>query len=152
MSELLPSDDSLNALSGTTDADTGVQFVAIYESPYYTSFYRMIAQLLTVARRAGDFRVFQDGSATFGVRAGRFTSSAGAVVLYAGSQTQALTDNAVNSIYLDDAGELTVETYGFPTAAHLPLATITVTSGSYDLEDIVDCRGACLFRALPDAV
>lgn len=149
MSELFPTDDALNALSGTTDADSGVPFVAIYESPYYTSFYRMVAQLLQVARRAGDFRIYKDGDATFGVRTGRFADSSGQSVVYAGAQTQALTDNATNSIYLTDAGALTVATDGFPASAHLPLATIVIASGSYDLDDIVDCRGACLFRALP---
>ncbi len=149
MSEQFPTDDALNALSGTTDADAGVPFVAIYESPYYTSFYRMISQLLNVARRAGDFRIYKDGDTTFGVRAGRFGDSSGQPVVYAGAQTQALTDNATNSIYLDDTGTLTVATDGFPAAAHLPLATIVVASGSYGLSDIVDCRGVCLFRVLP---
>ncbi len=149
MSEQFPTDDALNALSGTTDPDSGVPFVAIYESPYYTSFYRMVSQLLQVARRAGDFRIYKDGDSTFGVRAGRFGNSSGQTVIYAGAQTQTLTDNATSSIYLDDTGVLTVATDGFPASAHLPLATITVASGSYGLDDIVDCRGVCLFRALP---
>ena len=59
MTELYPSDATLNALSGTTDAEQEVLFVTTGESPYYTSFYKMLHRLLNVARRAADLRVFK---------------------------------------------------------------------------------------------
>jgi hypothetical protein len=71
MNELYPSDSQLNALSGLCDAEQEVLYVATGESPYYTSFYKMLYRLLDVARRGGDFRVYKDGDLTFGVRAGR---------------------------------------------------------------------------------
>jgi len=65
MSELYPSDADLNALSGTADAEQGVAYPTIFESPYYTTFYKMLYRLLDVARRAGDLRVCKDGDLTF---------------------------------------------------------------------------------------
>lgn len=155
MSELYPSDAALNALSGTSDGEQEVPYVPIGQAPYYTSFYRMQQRLLNVARRAGDFRVYKDGDLTFGVRPGRF-SDGGAAAAFAGASARALTNNAVNSIYLTAGGQVTVCTTGFPSPSatpHLRLATIATGSfsangvgGAYDFEDIVDVRGEALYR------
>ena len=72
MTEQYPSDADLNALSGTDDSGQEVTYPTIYESPYYTTFYKMLYRLLDVARRAGDLRVYKDGDLTFGVRAGKY--------------------------------------------------------------------------------
>ncbi len=146
MPELYPSDAELAALSGTTDAEQEVLFVPIGESPYYVSFYKMLHRLLDVARRAGDLRVYKDGDLTFAVRAGRFMDGSTARD-YAGASGQALTNNATNYIYLTPAGTLTVNTTGFPdpaTTAHLPLATIVTSAGSYGFADLTDYRGRAL--------
>ncbi|MCD4823585.1 MAG: hypothetical protein K8S55_03190 [Phycisphaerae bacterium] len=143
MTESYLTDSELNALSGTSDFEQEVAFPTIYESPYYTSFYKMLYRLLDVARRAGDLRVFKDGDLTFGVRAGRYLNGDTAVN-YAGVSEQSLTNNATNYIYLTAAGVLTVNTTGFPTASatpHLPLATIVTAAGVYDHDDITDYRG-----------
>jgi hypothetical protein len=143
MTELYPPDADLNALSGTTDADQGVAYPAIYESPYYTTFYKMLYRLLNVARRAGDLRVYKDGDLTFGVRAGAFMDG-DTTREFAGATGQSLTDNAANAIYLTPAGVLTVATGGFPTPSttpHIRLAEITTAGGSYDFDDITDHRG-----------
>ena len=58
MNELYPSDAQLNALSGLNDAEQEVLFIATGESPYYTSFYKMLYRMLDVSRRAGDLRVY----------------------------------------------------------------------------------------------
>ena len=146
MTEQYLTDSELNALSGTSDAEQGIAYPTIYESPYYTSFYKMLYRLLDVARRAGDLRVFKDGDLTFGVRAGRYLNGDTAVN-YAGAAEQSLTNNATNYIYLTAAGTLTVNTTGFPTASdtpHLPLATILTAAGVYDHDDITDYRGRAL--------
>ncbi len=143
MSELYPPDADLNALSGTTDAAQGVAYPAIYESPYYTTFYKMLYRLLDVARRAGDLRVYKDGDLTFGVRAGTFMDG-DTLREFAGATGQSLTDNATHAVYLTPAGVLTVSTSGFPapsTTPHIRLAEITTAAGSYDFNDISDCRG-----------
>jgi len=150
MSEVYPSDADLNALSGTSDAAQGVLYPTIGESPYYTSFYKMLSRLLLVATRAGDLRVYKDAAATFGVRAGKFYDG-DTLVAYAGTTGQSLTNNQTNYIYLhDNAGtwEVAVNTTGFPAPSsvnHIPLATIYLDAGAYDPTDIVDYRGAAMF-------
>ena len=148
MTELYPSDASLNALSGTADPEQQVHYPAIGESPYYTSFYKMLHRLLNVSRRAGDLRVYQDGPLSFGVRAGQFADG-DTVTSYAGSSGNALTEGATNHIYLTAGGVLTVSTVGFPDPSaepHIPLATIATAAGGYAQGDIVDCRGRALLH------
>ncbi len=143
MTEVYPSDDSLNALSGTSDAQQGVFFPTIGESPYYTSFYKMLHRLLAATVRAGDLRAYKDGTLTFGVRAGKFIDG-DTVRNYAGASEQALTNNQTNYIYVIADGTLTVNTTGFPTPSatpHIPLATILTAAGEYDHDDITDYRG-----------
>jgi hypothetical protein len=157
MSELYPTTTDINALSGTSDSEQEVLYPAIAESPYYTSFYKMLYRLLDLARRAGDLRVYKDGDLTFGVRAGSIAVG-DTVTTYAGASGQALTDDATNYIYLTGAGVLTVNTTGFPApsaAAHVRLATVATgtaseagASGSYDFVDITDCRGSALASVL----
>jgi len=157
MAEQYPTDVTLNALSGSTDGQQEVAYPTIAESPYYTSFYKMLYRLLDVARRAGDLRVFKDGTNTFGVRAGKVMVGDTAVEFDQASG-QSLANDATNYIYLTAAGTLTVNTTGFPgpsTTPHLPLATIAVGSESeaqvddeYDFVDITDYRGVSMFRVL----
>ncbi len=128
-------------------------YVPTGESPYYTSFYKMQLRLLDVARRAGDLRVYKDGALTFGVRAGQFMDGAAARD-FAGAAGQSLADDATNYIFLTAAGVLTVNQAGFPSpldAAHIPLATITVSGGDYAHGDIVDYRGRAIF-GVPSAM
>jgi len=152
MTESYPSDQLLNALSGTTDAQQEVLFLPIGEAPYYTSFYKMLYRLLDVARRAADLRVYKDaaGALKFGVRPGRWLNGDTAVN-YAGASNQTLADNATNYVHLTAAGTLTVNQSGFPVPSatpHLPLATVatgtasaTGVAGFYAHEDITDYRG-----------
>jgi hypothetical protein len=150
MNELYPSDAQLNALSGLNDAEQEVLFIATGESPYYTSFYKMLYRLLDVSRRAGDLRVYKDGDLTFGVRAGRFCDGA-TTRDFAAASGQALTDNSTNSIYIATDGTLVVSTGGFPAAGatpHIPLAAIVTAGGVYSLADITDYRGRSMFQPL----
>jgi len=151
MTELYPTDAQLNDLSGTTDNEQEVLFIPTGESPYYTSFYKMLYRLLDVARRAGDLRVYKDGALTFGVRPGRYLKGDTAVN-YVGSTGNALTNNATNYIYLDADGTLTVNTTGFPSISetpHVRLASIVTSAGDYSINDgdITDCRGWAMFAA-----
>lgn len=143
MTELYPTDTDLNALSGTSDADQEVAYPAIYESPYYTTFYKMLYRLLDVARRAGDLRVYKDGDLTFGVRAGTFMDG-DTVRAFVGATGQSLTDNATNCIYLTPEAALVVSSSGFPAPSaspHIRLAEIVTAGGEYGLDDITDLRG-----------
>ncbi len=145
MTEIYPTDSELNALSGTLDAEQEVLFVTTGESPYYTSFYKMLYRLLDVSRRAGDLRVCKDGDLTFGVRAGTWPDG-DTIVTKAQLSAQSLTDNATNYIYYTSTGVLTVNTTGFPATPHLPLAEIATSAGTYDLENITDRRGSLFVR------
>jgi len=150
MTEVYPSDTELNALSATADTEQEVLYIPTGESPYYTSFYKMLYRLLDVARRAGDLRVYKDGELSFGVRAGRFMDG-DTPRQFAGVEAQALTSNATNHVYLTANGVLTVNTSGFPLPSvtpHIPLATITTAAGAYAHGDITDHRGAAIFRVL----
>jgi hypothetical protein len=143
MAERYPPDAQLNDLSGTADAEQEVLFITTGQSPYYTSFYKMLYRLLDVARRAGDLRVYKDGDLTFGVRAGEFLNG-DTPVSFEGASAQSLTDNATNYVYLTADGTLTVSTSGFPAASavpHVPLATIVTADGEYAHEHVTDYRG-----------
>lgn len=150
MSELFPSDVQLNNLSGTSDVEQEVPYIAVGQTPYYTNFYKMLYRLLDMARRAGDLRVYKDGDLTFGVRSGKFADG-DSIVNFAGASTVALVDNAVNYIYLLSDGALTVSATSFPLPSqtpHLRLASIQVSSGQYAHSDISDCRGAAIMNIL----
>lgn len=159
MSELYPSDDQLNALSGTTDPDTALAFPAIGQSPYYTSFYRLIDQINRLLAPLNALRVYKDGALSFAVRPGTL-SDGDNLIEYAGAAGQVLSDNAVNSIYLTcDAGVATlgVSTTGWPTPSttpHWPLAVIRTGSesaagdaGQYDHGDVTDVRAIVLLNS-----
>ena len=150
MTEIYPSDAELNAQSGSADAEQEVLYVATGESPYYTSFYKMLYRLLDAARRAGDLRVFKDGDLTFGVRAGLFMDG-DTPVEYAGASAQALTASETNTIYLTADGTLTVNITGFPDPSetpHVPLATIEAGADDYAFSDLTDYRGRALLQVL----
>ncbi len=150
MTEQYPTDAELNALSGTTDPEQDVPYPTIGESPYYTSFYKMLYRLLDVVRRAGDLRVYKEGDLTYGVRAGEFVNG-DTPVSYEGSNENALTNNASNYIYLTYDGTLTVNTTGFPDPSdvpHVPLASIETSEGQYGLDDVTDYRARAIFALL----
>jgi len=160
MAEQYPSDVTLNALSGSSESEQEVLYLPIAESPYYTSFYKMLYRLLDVARRAGDLRVYKDGANTFGVRAGELIVG-DTPVSFPATAGESLTNDATNYIYLTAGGVLTKNTTGFPDPSvtpHLPLATIDVGSASqaqvddeYDFVDITDFRGRAMMRVLSAA-
>ena len=155
MAELGPSDATLNAMSGTSDAEQEAYFPDYAaDEPFYTAFYAMLYRLLQVCRRAGDLRVYKDGDLTFGVRAGKYFNG-DTLVTYAGAAAQALTNNQTNYIYLTAAGALTVNTTGFPTPSvtpHVRLATILTAAGAYngravsDGGDVTDHRGTAFIK------
>lgn len=151
MSEQYPPDSDLNALDATTDAVTGLPYLTIAESPFYTHRFKLFNWLARVlAFTANALRVYKDGDLTFGVRAGRYHNGDTAVN-YAGAAAQALTNNQTNYIYLTASGTLTVNTTGFLTPSatpNIPLATILTAAGEYACDDITDYRSRALFAVL----
>jgi hypothetical protein len=139
-----------DALSGTTDPNTGRIYNTIGDSTYYTEHYEHEVIANRVLALANELRVVKDGALTYGVFAGKYMNGT-TEVNYAGSTGNALTDDQTNYIYLTAAGTLTKNTTGFPdegTTPHVPLATILTASGVYDHTDITDCRGRAMWSVL----
>lgn len=138
-----------DALSGTTDSGTGTIFCTIADSTYYTEDFQKEVINNRILAGANELRVVKDGTLTYGVFSGVFTDGV-TDRSYAGSATNALTDDSTNYIYLTAAGVLTKNTTGFPDKAstpHVPLATVATgsasagaVSGTYDHGDITDYR------------
>ena len=71
MAEQYPTDVTLNALSGSADSQQEVAYPTIAESPYYTSFYKMLYRLLDVARRAATSACSRTGPTPLACARGR---------------------------------------------------------------------------------
>jgi hypothetical protein len=83
-------------------------------------------------------------SATLNVRvaAGNYQKQDGTIGQYAGSSSQTMTASATNHLYLDltNSGNLVVNTTGFPTTAHVRLATVVAAVST--ITGITDARVA----------
>jgi hypothetical protein len=78
------------------------------------------------------------------VAAGSYLKADGTAGTYAGTASRAMTASSTNTVYLTDAGTLTVNTSGIPAGVNcVPLATVT-TDGS-TVTGVADLRG--LFRS-----
>lgn len=146
MVELYPSDGALLAME--TDAQTGVEFIATGESPYYLSFRKLMQRLLLVASRANDLRVYQDDALSVGVRGGRCVIG-GVSLNYAGESAVAVGNNATTSVWLDSAGVVQTGESGFPAdrASHARLAEVVSAAGA--ITEVRDYRGE-LFGVVGD--
>jgi hypothetical protein len=83
-------------------------------------------------------------SATLNVHlaAGNYLRQDGTIGTYSGSASQAMTASATNFIYLDltNSGNLAINTTGFPTTAHVRLATVVAAAST--ITSITDARVA----------
>lgn len=144
MTETYPSDAELTALSGSSDAEQERLFPTTNADPWVVEIFKALQRRDLVMARAGDLRVYRDGDATVGVRAGRLLDG-DTPRDYAGSQANELTYADVHYLYLTAAGVLTINTTGFPapsTTPHIPLAAVTTVDG--EITAIVDYRGRAL--------
>lgn len=141
-----------NALSGVTDTIGVIR--PIENEQYYDKGQgeRSIWERIMVLPNA--LRVVKDGDTTCGIFSGEFMDG-GTVRTYAGAGTQALTNDDTNYVYLTSAGALVINVTGFPSAPHVPLATIAVGTDSaaavtskYDFVDIVDFRDRAVFGTI----
>jgi hypothetical protein len=140
MAEVYPSDNEL--LNLQADDETGVEYVATGQAPYYLQFRRLLYRLLQATRRANDLRVYDEGGLDIGAKPGRFLTGT-QEVNYAGSSGNTLADDRASIyVYLTNAGVLVTNEYsGFPdmaTTPHVRLAIVTTSNG--DITSIEDCR------------
>ncbi len=145
MAEVYPSDNSL--LNMQSDSDTGVEFIATGQSPYYMQFRKLLHRLITATKRANELRVYDEGGLNIGVKSGSFWFKTD-LIEYGGSSGNELADNKDDIyIYLDKEGNLVMDEYGaFPgmdTTARISLAIVKTSGG--DIESIADCRGGFNF-------
>ena len=141
MAEQYPSDNDLLAL--TSDADTGVEYIATGTVPYYLAFRKLLHRLLLSVKRGNDLRVYKAGLLEIGVKPGKFWVN-GTLVTYAGTVADVtLADNKPNIyVYLNSAGVLVTDEYAaFPdmsASPHVRLAIITTLGGK--ITALVDAR------------
>jgi len=148
MSEVYPSDNEL--LNIQSDSETGVEYIATGQSPYYVQFRRLFYRLLLATKRSNDLRVYDEGGLDVGVKSGKFWLGT-TLVSYSGSSGNTLADNKEHIyLYLNAAGQFIVNEYSsFPnmiTIPHIRLAIVTTSNG--DISSIVDCRSGHNF-AIP---
>ncbi len=140
MAEVYPSDNEL--LNLKSEAETGVEYIATGQSPYYLHFRKLLYRLLLAARRANDLRVYDEGGLDIGVKAGKFWAGT-ELVSFSGSSGNTLADDKASIyVYLDAEGNLVIDEYSeFPDMAvtpHVRLAVVTTAGG--DITSIEDCR------------
>jgi len=140
MAEVYPSDNEL--LNIQSDSETGVEYIATGQAPYYLQFRKMLSRLLLAAKRANDLRIYDEGDLDIGVKSGKFWLGT-ELVSYAGSSGNTLADDKSNIyIYLNSSGSLVTDEYSsFPdmaTVPHIRLAVVTTSSG--DIDSISDSR------------
>ncbi|MBN2020056.1 MAG: hypothetical protein JW749_07520 [Sedimentisphaerales bacterium] len=140
MAEVYPNDNEL--LNLQTDDETGVEYIATGQAPYYLQFRKLLYRLLLSARRANDLRVYDEGGLDIGVKSGKFWWGT-QLVNYTGSTGNTLEDDKPGIyLYLTSAGALVTNEYsGFPdmaTTPHVRLAIVTTSNG--DITSIEDCR------------
>jgi hypothetical protein len=140
MVEVYPSDNTL--LNLQSDSETGMEYIATGQSPYYLQFRKLLYRLLLATKRANDLRVYDEGGLDIGVKSGKFWLGT-SLVSYAGSGGNTLADNKADIyIYLDSAGTLVTNEYSsFPdmvTTPHIRLAEVTTSNG--DIDSITDSR------------
>lgn len=137
------SNSAAEALAGTAIAPLNATLAPVgataASSPSYlarqANLFRHIIQELD-----SNLRVRKDGTLTIGVRPGRLRDSSGVAKTFDGASTQALTNNATNSIWLDttvDPPTLQIGTSGFPGTAttYMPLAEYVTSGGAISTSD-----------------
>ena len=154
-SEAHPADTAVEALDGTTHAQTGLPYVAKYTSPssvptYEVQYNRRLLRQNIILAAANQGRVVDEGGLTFGVYPLVYYQG-GARKAFGGATGQSVIDDDTTYVWIDDGNTLQSGTNGFPAdeTAFLPLATLATTNG--DISDLDDERGAVLFH-VPDVI
>jgi hypothetical protein len=138
MSEVYPSDSEL--LNLLSESETGVEYIPTGTAPYYVHFRKLLYRLLLATKRANDFRLYDEGGLTYGVKPGKFWDG-NTCIEYAGSSGNIMPDNTTKYIYLDTTGAIRFTEAPFwsdPFDAEVRLAVVTTLNG--DITSIVDAR------------
>lgn len=138
-----PADSVVLALDGTTNPDTGLEYIpkgtgpgsAIsYEIRYNRDRQRFNQQL----KRLNELSAWIDGALTIGVFAGEYRLG-GVLKTYAGSSANAIADASTKKVYLDSSNLLQVAAaYPGDETTFYPIATVTAAGGA--ITTVVDDR------------
>lgn len=150
--EAWPSDQAVELLDGTTDAATGLPYIAkgvgptstpTYEVQYNRREHRLLRELAVINQG----RVVDEGNLRIGVYPIDCTIG-GQRRSFAGVTGFVLEDNATTCIWIDATGNFQSDA-AFPTsiANHCPLATVTATDG---VVSIADDRPKAMFHIPQD--
>ncbi len=149
MAEQYPSTAVLNARKGTLDPGTGLDFIELAATDVvgltlHDRLTRDTDRLVKVLMPIAPLRPFIDGAMSIGVKGGDYTQG-GAVKTFVEVAAQALTDDATNYVYINNANALVINTSGFPVdlTSYLPLATVTTVAGAITL--LTDLRSRMAF-------
>ena len=137
--EVYPSDNEL--LNLVSDEDTGVEYIATGQSPYYLQFRKMLYRLLLSTKISNGLRVYDEGGLEIGIKPGGFWAG-NECVGFAGGFYNLADDKANIYVYIDSAGNAVTDEYtGFPDMneqGHIRLAKVSTSSG--DIVSIEDYR------------
>lgn len=152
MSEKALTDEQAVALSGTTDATTGVTFPQVASNNWAAAIYRTFQRMIDALLRANDLRVYPvEGNAdAVGVRPGRIRFG-GTALAYAGADpaVDSLTNNATTYVWAyNNSGVIAISssTSAWPAYPHRRLAEVTMASGA--ITAILDRRSEGLSDVL----
>ena len=134
MAEIYPTDSEL--LNIQNDGETGVEFIATGQAPYYLHFRKLLYRLILATKRANDLRLYDEGTLNIGVKAGELWLD-GNLVEFENSTANSLEDDKEYIyIYIDQQGQLVTDEYtDFPNMVqnpHIRLAIVTTANGQID--------------------
>jgi len=135
-----PSDAAIEELDGTTDAATGLAYIAKGVGPnsapsYEVQYNRRLGRQNAILAAVRQGMVVDEGSLRIGVYPISYTLG-GTRKTFAGATNQAVPDNATRKVYLDSANALQVQaTFPGTLNSFLPLATVVTANGSMTITD-----------------
>ena len=133
--EVYPDDSAIEALAGTIDQPTGLEFIpqglSQNSSPTYrVRAHRIHQRLAMLAKILNEGRAVETGALAIGVFPIDYRI-ANTNKHYAGATGQLVTDDDTNYVYIDSANALVINTTGFPAdpTTYVPLATVVAVNG-----------------------
>jgi hypothetical protein len=138
MPERYPADTVL--LNIAQDPSTGVEYVPTGKTPYFLEFRRLIQRLLLASERANDFRVYQDGDLSIGIRPGKAFID-GAPIDFPGIGGISVNTDETAYVWIDEVGTPQLSPSGFPSDRTRTIPLGIIGSGTTAIESVTDHRG-----------
>lgn len=144
--EAWPADAAVEALDGTTDARTGLPYVAKGTGPtsvptYEVQYNRRQAREASILAAVRELQVVDEGGLNVGVYPGQYRLG-GADKAFDGATDRAVFDDDTSFVYLDSANtvQIVTDATGWPAdkTSFVPLAEVTAAGG--DITAIADVR------------